>query len=118
MDPIVSFRLTDTGAWGYRFFEGRQHLGSVSCVLMPNATVRIEASSISWYSTFSMDNTIVPGISRKVRDNATGEEVFRIVYCQPGFYRMIRGESNILVERRERAYLFGVQGMPVTVQLV
>ena len=61
-----------------------------------------------------MDNTIVPGISRKVRDNATGEEVFRIVYCQPGFYRMIHGESNILVERLERAYLFGVQGMPVT----
>ena len=81
---------------------------------MPNATVRIEAPSISWYSTFSMDNTIVPGIRRKVRDNATGEEVFRIVYCQPGFYRMILGESNILVERRERAYIFGVQGMPVT----
>lgn len=114
MDPIVSFRLTDTGAWGYRFFEGRQHLGSVSCVLMPNATVRIEAKGISWYSSFNMDNTIVPGISRKVKENNTGEEAFRIVYCQPGFYRMIRGESNILVERREGAYLFGVQGMPVT----
>ena len=111
MDPIISFRLTNTGAWGYRFFEGRQHLGSVSCVLMPNATVRIEAKGISWYSSFNMDNTIVPGISRKVKENNTGEEAFRIVYCQPGFYRMIRGESNILVERREGAYLFGVQGM-------
>ena len=59
MDPIISFRLTDTGAWGYRFFEGRQHLGSVSCVLMPNATVRIEAKGISWYSSFNMDNTII-----------------------------------------------------------
>ena len=61
-----------------------------------------------------MDNTIVPGISRKVKENVNSEEAFRIVYCQPGFYRMIRGESNILVERREGAYLFGVQGMPVT----
>jgi len=114
MDPIVSFRLTNTGAWGYRFFEGSQHLGSVSCVLMPNATVRIDAPGISWYSSFNMDNTIVPGISRKVKDNESGEEIFRIVYCEPDFYRIIRGGSNILVERREGAYLFGVQGMPVT----
>ena len=117
MDSIISFRLTNTGAWGYRFFEGRQHLGSVSCVLMPNATVRIEAPGISWYSSFNMDNTIVPGISRRVKENSTGEEAFRIVYCQPGFYRMIRGESNILVERREGAYLFGNQGMPVTAMM-
>lgn len=117
MDPIVSFRLASTGAWGYRFFEGRQYLGAVSCALMPNATVRIEAPGISWYSPFNMDNTIVPGISRRVKENSSGEEVFRIVYCQPGYYRMIPSQTQsvggILVERREGAYLFGNQGMPV-----
>ena len=117
MDPIISFRLTSTGAWSYRFFEGRQYLGSVSCAFMPNAAVRIEVPGISWYSPFSMDNTIVPGISRRVKENSSGEEVFRIVYCQPGYYRIIPSQSQsageVLVERREGAYLFGNQGMPV-----
>jgi len=114
VDPIVSFRMAGTGAWEYQFYEDRMLLGSVSCVLKLNATVRITAPGISWYSSFNMDNTIVPGISRKVNENTVGEEVYRIVYCQRNFYRMIRGDANILVERRDGACLFGAEGMPVT----
>ena len=122
---IISFRLTNTGAWGYRFYEDGMHLGSVSCVLMPNATVRIEGPGISWYSSFNMDTTIVPGISRRVKDSITGEDIYHIIYCQPGFYRMIpnqmssgiplerRATGGILGEQREGAYLFGDQGKQV-----
>lgn len=114
MDPIVSFRVAGTGAWEYQFYEDRQLLGSASCILKMNATVRVAAPGISWYSSFNMDNTIVPGISRRVKENTTGEEVYRIMYCRKDFYRMIRGDSSILVERRNGAYLFGTEGMPVT----
>ena len=112
MNPIISFRRADTGAWGYRFYSDSRLIGTASCIISPLSTVRIEGPNISWYSSFNMDNTIVPGISRHVKDEA-GEDVYRIIYCQPGFYRMIRGEANVLVERREGAYLFGNQGKPV-----
>ena len=111
---IVSFRAAGTEAWEYRFYEGRLFLGSVSCVLKQNAAVRITAPGISWHSSFNMDSTIVPGISRKVNENTVGDEVYRIVYCQRNYYRMVRGDSSILVERRNGAYLFGSEGMPVT----
>ena len=114
MEPIVSFRKAGTGAWTYQFYEGRQLIGSASCVMKMNSTVRIDAPGISWHSSFNMEDTIVPGISRKVKENSNGDEVYRIVYCQRGFYRMIRGDANILVERRDGAYLFGTEGMPVT----
>ena len=114
MNPIISFRLTNTGAWGYRFYNGPQLLGTASCIISHSSLIRIEAPGISWYSSFNMDNTIVPGISRRVRDSITGEDIYRIIYCQPGFYRMIRDDANVLVERRNGAYLFGNQGMPVT----
>ena len=113
MNPIISFRLTNTGAWGYRFYSGPQLIGTVSCIISHSSLVRIEAPGISWYSSFNTDTTIVPGISRHVKDEA-GEDIYRIIYCQPGFYRMIRDDANVLVERRNGAYLFGNQGMPVT----
>ena len=85
-------------------------------VISHSSLVRIEAPGISWYSSFNMDNTIVPGISRHVKDEA-GEDIYRIIYCQLGFYRMIRDDANVLVERRNGAYLFGTQGMPVTAMM-
>ena len=113
MNQIVGFRRTATGVWRYEFFTADQLIGTVSSLVGPNAVVRIEAPAISWYSSFSMDTTIVPGISRRVKDNTDGEPVYRIIYCQPGFYRMMRGADSLLVERRNGAYLFGNQGMPV-----
>ena len=117
MNPIISFRRADTGAWGYGFYSDSRLIGTVSCIISHSSLVRVEAPGISWYSSFNMDTTIVPGISRKVKEDRSGSHVYRIIYCHPGFYRMIpretAGDRGILVERRENAYLFGDQGKPV-----
>lgn len=113
MEKIVAFRMTATGVWGYRFYCGDQLIGTISSPVGPTSTVRVEAAGIAWYSTFHMDNTIVPGISRRVKDNRNGKEVYRIIYCQPQFYRMMKDGESLLVERRNETYLFGNQGMPV-----
>ena len=115
MEPIITYCLTDTGLWRYHFYAGRQIIGKASSALSLSSVVRIESGPVSWYSMFRMntDNGVVPGASRTVMDDRTGLEVFRIVYCEPGFYRMIGGETNLLVECRENAYMFGNPGDPV-----
>ena len=89
MNQIVAFRRTATGIWAYEFFAGDRLIGTVSSLVGPNAVVRIEAPGVSWYSSFSMDTTIIPGISRRVKDNRNGESIYRLIYCQPGFYRIV-----------------------------
>ena len=113
MEPIIAYRLTDTGIWSYHFYSGRDPVGKVSSVLSLMSTVRIEAGPVSWYSTFHMDTMVFPGVSRKVMDDRTGLEVFRAIYCEPGFFRMMGPEMNLLAEHRENAYLFGSPGQPV-----
>ncbi len=115
MEPVITYRLTNTGIWSYHFCAGRQIIGKVSSALSLSSVVRIESGSVSWYSMFRMDtdNGIVPGTSRSVMEDRTGQEVFRIVYCEPGFYRLLGGDINLLVECRENAYLFGNPGQPV-----
>ena len=69
----------------------------------------------SWYSLFGLDSTIVPGTGRKVKEDGTGNEIYRIIYWQPGLYqvRSARGES-VQAEIREGAYLFGPPDSPAT----
>ena len=115
MEPIITYRLTDTGIWSYHFYAGQQIIGKASSALSLSSVVRIECGSVSWYSRFRMntDNGVVPGVSRTVKDDRTGLEAFRIIYCEPGFYRLLGGEISLLVECRENAYLFGNPGQPV-----
>ena len=117
MEQIVTYRLTETGLWSYRFYLGRQLIGKVSSVLSVRPVVRVSSAMVSWYSMFRMDTGIdavmAPGVSRRVMDDRTDLEVFRIVYCEPGFYRMIGGSVNLLVECRDNSYLFGNPGQPV-----
>ena len=114
MEPIITYRLTDTGIWSYHFYAGRQKIGKATCELSMASVVRIESASVSWYSKFRMnaDNGIYPGFSRIVMDDRTGREAYRIVYCEPGFYRFMAGENVLLVECRGNAYLFGNPGKP------
>ena len=90
MEPIITYRLTETGIWSYHFYSGRKMIGKATSVLSLSSLVRIESSSVSWYSTFHVDTEIFPGISRKVMDDRTGLEVYRVIFCEPGFYRMDR----------------------------
>ena len=113
VEPVIAYRVTDTGVWSYHFYLGRQPVGKISCVLSMLSTVRIGTGAVSWYSTFHMDTQVAPGVSRKVMDDRSGLEVFRVVYCEPGFYRIMGGQLNLLVECRDNAYLFGNPGQPV-----
>lgn len=112
MDPIITYRMTATGIWNYHFYTGQQMLGKVSCTLSLLSTVRVETDSFSWYSAFHADTMVFPGVSRKVMDDRNNREVFRIVFCEPGYYRLMDREKSLLVEYRENAYLFGNPGQP------
>ena len=116
MKEIITYRLSATGVWGYEFYHpDRTMIGSVSSVVAPSAAVRIEGGPIQWYSRFDIDTRIVPGTGRKVKDNRTGDEVYRIIYWQPGLYQVrSAGDRSIQVEIRKDAYLFGKPMMPVT----
>ena len=114
MTEIMTYRLTGTGVWGFAFFdEARNQVGFVRNGLSRSEPVRIEGSGVSWYSLFGIDNTIVPGTGRRVKDNRTGQEAYRIIFWQPGMYevRPATGES-VQAEIREGDYLFGPPQMP------
>lgn len=116
MREIITYRLSATGVWGYEFYHpNRTLIGSVSSVLAPSAAVRIEGGPIRWYSRFDIDTRIVPGIGRKVKDNRTGDEVYRIIFWQQGLYQVRTADDrSVQVEIRKDAYLFGKPMMPVT----
>ena len=116
MKEIITYRLTATGVWGYEFYRpDRTLIGSARSVLAPSAPVRIEGGELNWYSSFDIDTNIVPGTGRRVKDNRTGEEIYRIVYWQPGLYQVRTvDDRSVQVEIRKEAYLFGKPLMPVT----
>ena len=116
MREIITYRLSATGVWGYEFYHpDRTLIGSVSSVVAPSAAVRIEGGPIQWYSRFDIDTRIVPGTGRKVKDNRTGDEVYRIIYWQQGLYQVRSADDrSVQVEIRKDAYLFGKPMMPVT----
>lgn len=116
MKEIITYRLSATGVWGYEFYSpDRTLIGSVSSIVAPSAAVRIESGQVNWYSRFDIDTRIVPGTGRRVKDNRTGEEVYRIIYWQQGLYQVRTvDDRSIHVEIRKGAYLFGKPMMPVT----
>lgn len=112
---LITFRVSGTGIWSYEFYdEARQKIGSVSSLVSPAVPVRIESQKIHWYSRFDIDTTIIPGIGRRVQDNQTGNEVFRLIYWRPGLYQVRTNSASVQVEIKEGRYLFGQQGMPAT----
>ena len=61
-----------------------------------------------------MDSTIIPGISRRVMDNMTGEEIYRLIYWKPGLYQVRAEDQSLQIEINDGKYLFGRKGMPAT----
>ena len=115
MTQIITYRLSETGRWGYEFYDaGRNRIGSVNAVISTSAPVLIEGMDLCWYSQFGIDTMIVPGTSRQVKDNQTGMEVYRIVFWQPGKYEVRTREASDYAEIRQGIYLFGKPLMPVT----
>ncbi len=111
---FITYRLSATGIWQYEFCLDGEKFGSVVSVVSPREPVRIEGPDIHWYSRFDIDLEIVPGISRRVKDNATGEEIYRIIWWRPDLYEVRTRETSVQVEIRNGSYLFGKPFMPVT----
>lgn len=116
MTEMITYRLSATGIWGYEFYDAdRTLIGSVRSVVAPSAPVRIEGRGLSWYSRFDIDTRLVPGTGRRVKDNRTGGEIYRIIYWKPGLYQVrTTDDRSIQVEIREGSYLFGEPMTPVT----
>lgn len=112
---VISYRMTRTGVWGYSFYHENDGLGIVSSDIGPVSTARVQSRSVQWYSQFNIDTNIMPGVSRKVKDNLSGREIYRIVYWGPGLYEFAVGDrpTSLFAEERKGMYLFGTQGMPV-----
>ena len=116
MTEIITYRLSSAGALGYEFYDaGRNRIGSVSTDVMPSSPTLIKGEGIDWYSTFSMEHTIVPGTGRWVKNNQNGLEVYRIIFWKQGMYQVRTSDNrSVQVEIREGDYLFGKPEMPVT----
>lgn len=116
MTEIITYRLSSAGALGYEFYDaGRNRIGSVSTDVMPSSPTLIKGEGIDWYSTFSMEHTIVPGTGRWVKNNQNGLEVYRIIFWKQGMYQVRTADNcSVQVEIREGDYLFGKSEMPVT----
>ena len=117
MTEIISYRLYATGVYGYSYYRGQHYIGETSCQIGRSSTARIVGDEITWYSAFSIATDIVPGVSRRINDNMTSEELYRIIFWRPGLYEFVArteyGEWSMTVEERNNMYLFGKQGMPV-----
>ena len=113
MKEIITYRLSGVGVWHYEFCLNGEPFGSVVSRVSRSEPARIEGPGISWYSRFDMDRDIVPGVSRKVKDSRTGEEVYRIIWWQPDLYEVRARDKFVLAEIRDGNYLFGEPGAPV-----
>ena len=117
MLEIISYRLSATGLWGYSYYRGREYFGETACELGRSATVRITGEDITWYSPFRIATDIVPGVSRRIMDNMTEEELYRIIFWRPGLYeftaRTDTGDWSMTAEEVNGKYMFRRPGMPV-----
>ena len=118
MTDIISYRLSATGFWGYSYYLGSAYIGETTCRISTSSTVRVAGDEIDWYSQFRIDADIVPGVSRRIKDNLTGDELYRIIFWQPGLFefsaRTETGDWSMIAEERNGMYLFGRNGMPVS----
>lgn len=117
MTEIISYRLSATGRWGYSYYQGMEYIGETACQIGPSSTVRVVGDGLVWYSPFRLDTDIVPGVSRRIRDNLTDKELYRIIFWRPGLYefsaRTDGGNWSMAAEERNGMYLFCRRGMPV-----
>ena len=117
MLEIISYRLSATGVWGYSYYQGKEYVGETACEIGRSSTVRITGEDIAWYSPFRIVTDIVPGVSRRIMDNRTEEELYRIIFWRPGLYefaaRTNAGNWSMTVEEVGGRYMFVRPGMPV-----
>ena len=117
MLEVISYRLSATGVWGYSYYQGKDYVGETSCEIGRSSTVWITGEDIAWYSPVRIVTDIVPGVSRRIMDNYTEEELYRVIFWRPGLYeftaRTDTGDWSMIVEEVGDRYMFVRPGMPV-----
>ena len=101
------------GEWKYEFYQDSILIGT-AVVTIGSEPVKIEGKGFRWFSSFDMDET--PDIVRSITDEQ-GNEVYRLVYRQQGFYQAKSRNNTVDIEIKNRRYLFGAAGMPVTAMM-
>ncbi len=117
MLKVVSYRFSISGEWGYSYYAGTTPLGGTNCQAGTASMVRIIGDDLVWYSRFGVDTELVPGISRRINDNMSGKEVYRLIFWNRNLFEVAAetegGHVSLNVEERNGMYLFGEPGMPV-----
>ena len=80
----IGYRYSTTGAFGYIFCEDSVEKCRVGCSVIPSPPVYIHGKDRNWVSKFDNETTIVPGLTRTVKDEKTGAEAARITLKDVG----------------------------------
>lgn len=87
-DKITGYHYTATGVCGYAFYSDKNKICDVSSLMVPDFPVGFLNEEISWESTYDIDSTIVPGLTRYIHDKSTGKNVAGIVYPDSGLFEL------------------------------
>ena len=105
MERIIGYQYSETGATGYYFYKEKKLLCKITTGLF--FPVWIMGMGREWESNYDFNNTILPGVSRKIKDTESGETIAKITYVSAGRYRI---GDLIDVDCRERKETFTMGG--------
>ena len=100
----IGYRYSTTGAFGYIFCEDSVEKCRVGCGVIPSPPVYIHGKDRNWVSKFDNETTIVPGLTRTVKDEKTSAEAARITLKDVG--RFIINNSIDVFCDQEGKYTF------------
>ena len=86
MEHIIGYQYSETGATGYYFYKDKKLLCKITTGLF--FPVWIMGMGREWESNYDFNNTILPGVSRKIKDTESGETIAKITYVSAGRYRI------------------------------
>ena len=86
MEHIIGYQYSETGATGYYLYKNKKLLCKITTGLF--FPVWIMGMGREWESKYDLNNTILPGVSRKIKDTASGETIAKITYVSAGRYRI------------------------------
>ena len=82
MERILGYQYSETGATGYYFYKDKKLLCKITTGLFFPVWI------MGMGRDYDFNNTILPGVSRKIKDTASGETIAKITYVSAGRYRI------------------------------
>ena len=103
---VTGYDYHETGASGFWFYKGPDILCQTQDMLLPDHLCIIRDKTGFYESQYDLDNTLFPGISRKVMNRESGEEAWRIVYRDRDLYEIQGQEETIEAVFFDGEYIF------------